>query len=170
MSNKAELIFMKWKADLADMDRSKAAVEGNFDILFHSMQKSKISMEDALIYLEKAIKAHQPSDYVVKSVYKSMKKFGRTETLSDFESSWKEFIANAGKRVFFSIYEIDNSEKDSAPKYGSMSASEYRKQQKYADSHPTLDWEALIREQQTSDKGPSVDPSHVDVNIDLGDL
>jgi hypothetical protein len=170
MSSKAELIFMKWKADLADMDRSKAAVEGNFDMLFHSMNKSKVPMEDALVYLEKAIKAHYPSDYVVKSVYKSMKKFGRIETLSEFESSWKEFIANAGKRVFFSIYEIENAESDSAPKYGSMSASEYRKQQKYADSHPTLDWEALILEQQASEKGPSVDPSHVNVNIDLGDL
>ena len=173
MNNKAELIFMKWKADLAEMDRSKSAVEGNFDTLFYSLNKAKVPMEEALTYLDKGIKAHYPSDYVLKSVYKHMKKFKPNESLSEFEASWKEFISNAGRRVFFSIYNIEDAEVEK-PKYGNMSASEYRKQQKYADAHPTIDWESIIREQQQSeqqeDKGPDVDPSQVNVNIDLGDL
>ena len=173
MSNKSELIFMKWKADLAEMDRSKDAVEGNFDLLFYALHKAKVPMEEAMSFLDKAIKAHYPSEYVLKTVFKSMKKFGRVESVSEFETSWKQFIDSAGKRVFFSIYNIEDQKEESAPKYGNMSASEYRKQQKYADSHPTIDWESIIKEQQISeqqDKGPKVDPNEVNVNIDLGDL
>lgn len=173
MSSKAELIFMKWKADLAEMDRSKDAIEGNFDTLFYSMNKAKVPMEEALTYLDKGIKAHYPSDFVVKNVYKHMKKFKPNESIAEFESSWKEFISNAGRRVFFSIYNIEETEAEK-PKYGNMSASEYRKQQKYADSHPTIDWESIIREQKISeqqeDKGPEIDPSQVNVDINLGDL
>lgn len=164
---------MKWKADLADMDRSSAAMEGNFDLLFYGMSRAKISIEDALPYLDKAIKAHYPSDYVLKSVYKQVKKQRQSESISEFESSWKEHISSAAKRVFFSIYNIDDSEGKTQTKFGSMSASEYRKQQKYADAHPTLDWEAIIKEQevQTIEKDEiKVDPQQVDVNIDLGDL
>ena len=53
MNNNAELIFMKWKADLADMDRSSAAMEGNFDILFFNLSRSRVSMEAALPYLDR---------------------------------------------------------------------------------------------------------------------
>jgi hypothetical protein len=173
VNNKAELIFMKWSADLADMDRSKDSVEGNFDSLFYSLNKAKVSMEDALIFLDKGIKAHYPSDYIVKNVYKHMKKQGKSESLSEFETSWKQFISAAGKRVFFSIYSIEEAEAEK-PKYGNMSASEYRKQQKYADAHPTIDWESIIREQQASEKQEEklqdIDPSQVNVDIDLGDL
>jgi len=166
VSQKAELIFMKWKADLADMDRSSASVEGNFDMLFYSLNKSKISMEEALPYLDRAIKAHYPSDYIVKFTFRKMKKLGQAESIQDFEASWKEHIASAAKRVFFSLYTIEEAE-TKAVKYGNMSASEYRKQQKYADSHPTLDWEAILEEQ---DKTSSVDPNQVNIDINLGDL
>lgn len=168
--SRAELIFMKWKADLADMDRSSAAMEGNFDMLFFSLHKSKIPMETALPYLDRAIKAHLPSEYVLKSVFKQMKKNGNNSTsLQDFESSWKDHISSAAKRVFFSIYTLEEAE-PKATKYGNMSASEYRKQQKYADSHPTLDWEALIKEQEAESKGPDIDPGQVNLDINLGDL
>jgi hypothetical protein len=169
-SDKTELIFLKWKAELANMDRSKDAIEGNFDLLFHSMHKSKVPMSEALPYLDRAIKSHYPSDYVVKSVYKTMKKF-RNESLSEFESNWKEFIDSAAKRVFFSIYDIDNTDMSSNKKFGNMSASEYRKQQKYADAHPTIDWESIIREQQQIDEDEvKVDASKVNIDINLGDL
>jgi hypothetical protein len=168
---------MKWKADLAEMDRSSTAMEGNFDLLFYNLNKSKIPLDTALQYLDRAIKAHYPSEYVLKSVYKHMKKNGSSAgSLQDFEESWKEHISGAAKRVFFSIYNIDDTETKGQTKFGNMSASEYRKQQKYADSHPTLDWESLIREQEQKissvpeDKGPSVDPGQVDININLGDL
>jgi hypothetical protein len=174
MNNNAELIFMKWKADLADMDRSSAAMEGNFDILFFNLSRSRVSMEAALPYLDRAIKAHSPSEYVLKSVFKQMKKNGNTSnSLQEFETSWKEHIASAAKRVFFSIYTLEEAETKTT-KYGNMSASEYRKQQKYADSHPTLDWEALIKEQEqeaeADSKSPDVDPGKVNLDINLGDL
>jgi len=172
MSQKAELIFMKWKADLADMDRSNTALEGNFDLLFVALSKSKISMDEALPYLDRAIKAHYPSDYVLKFIFRKMKKQGQAESIQEFEASWKEHIASAAKRVFFSIYTIEEAEVK-ATKYGNMSASEYRKQQKYADSHPTLDWESIVKEQEqpiSEDKGPEIDPDKVNVDINLGDL
>lgn len=175
MSNKAELIFMKWKADLADMDRSSTAMEGNFDLLFYALSKAKVQLDDALPYLDKAIKAHYPSDYVLKSVYKQMKKYRQSESLSEFETSWKEHISSAAKRVFFSIYEIDSYENKSETKFGNMSASEYRKQQKYADAHPTIDWESLIKEQEMQQETKEkevikVDTSNVNIDINLGDL
>jgi hypothetical protein len=172
VNQKAELIFMKWKADLADMDRSTASMEGNFDMLFYSLHKSKVSIDEALTYLDRAIKAHYPSDHTLKYVFKRMKKQGQSESIQDFEISWKEHIASAAKRVFFSIYTLEESEPKTV-KYGNMSASEYRKQQKYADSHPTLDWEAIVKEQEQplpEDKGPKIDPNQVNVDINLGDL
>ena len=172
MSNKAELIFMRWKADLADMDRSKPAVEGNFDLFFDQLFRSKVNLDDALPYLDKAIKAHYPTSYVVKQTFKRIKHFGKSESLQEFESSWKEHIGNAAKRVFFSIYNIDDGGNAASGKnYGNMSASEYRKQQKYADSHPTIDWEALIEERDSDvDEESNVDVENVDLDFDLGEL
>ena len=79
MQNKAELIFMKWKAELAEMDRSKPAVEGNFELLFDEFFNSKVKMDTAMPYLEKAIKAHYPSDFMVKVTFKKVKKFIGTD-------------------------------------------------------------------------------------------
>lgn len=171
MSNKAELLFMKWKADLADMDRSKPAVEGNFDLLFDQLFRSKVKIEEALPYLDKAIKAHYPTSYVVKQTFKRIKHFGKSESVQEFESSWKEHIGDAAKRVFFSIYNIDESAKINAEKnYGNMSASEYRKQQKYADSHPTIDWEAIIEERDGETEEVPIDVENVNLDFDLGEL
>lgn len=178
MSNKAELIFMKWKAELADMDRSKPAVEGNFELLFDQFFRSKIKMADALPYLDKAIKAHYPSDFVVKFTHKRMKAFS-SESIHDFELNWKELISNTAKRVFFCFYEIDGAETTvDTKKYGGMSASEYRKQQRYADSHPSIDWEAIIKDRKESEallkeeesKELQIDTSQVNIDINLGDL
>ncbi len=171
MQNKADLIFMKWKADLADMDRSKEAVEGNFDLLFDQLQRAKVKMNDALPYLDKATKAHYPKLHIVKNTFKRIKHFGKSENVQDFENNWKEFIGDAAKRVFFSLYDIEGVDK-TEKKYGNMSASEYRKQHKYADSHPTIDWEAIIAERDSEDskETPNINVDDVDLDIDLGDL
>ncbi len=167
---KAELIFMKWKADLAEMDRSKPAVEGNFDLLFEQLHQTKTKMDDALPFLDKATKAHYPKIDVVKWTYKKVKHFNQYENQSDFEKSWREFIGDAAKRVFFSIYDIDGVDNNKEKKYGNMSASEYRKQQKYADSHPSIDWEAIIEEREAEGIGPMINIDDVDLDIDLGEL
>lgn len=169
--HKAELIFMKWKAELADMDRSRPAVEGNFELLFDQLHRSKIKMDDAMPFLEKAIKAHYPSDFMIKRTYQKIKKFGRSETMSEFEKGWKEFIADAAKRVFFAFFEIEGTEE--SRDIGGMSPAEYRKLQRYADSHETIDWESIIRERDEApieEDEPQIDVSKVDVDIDLGDL
>lgn len=168
MSKKAELIFMKWKAELADMDRSREAVEGNFELLFDQLSSSKVSMDAAMPYLDKAIKAHYPTDFVIKRTFQRMKKFGKSENMSDFEKSWKELISDTAKRVFFCFYEIDGVNKNASSTIGGMSRSEYVKLQRYADSHETIDWESIIRERDES--VPDIDVSQVDVDIDLGDL
>jgi len=178
MNNKTELIFMKWKAELADMDRTRAAVEGNFELLFDQLSRSKVKMNDALPYVDRAIKAHYPSDFILKNTYKKRKAYS-SETMSEFESSWKDLIASTAKRVFFSFYEIEGVEVKSESAYGGMSSSEYRKQQRYADSHPTIDWESLVREKkelelliikENQEQVSQVDLKQVRLDIDLGDL
>lgn len=173
MTKKAELIFMKWEADLADMDRSRPAVEGNFDLLFDQLFRAKLKIDNALPYLDRAIKAHYPASSVVKYTYKRIKQFGGGDSLEEFEISWKSHISAAAKRVFFSIYEIDSSNQLDEKKYGNMSAVEYRKQQKYADSHPSIDWEAIIEERDTKveeEETVPIDTTSVNLDIDLGDL
>lgn len=171
-ARKAELIFSKWTAELADMDRSRPAVEGNFELLFDHLQRAKISMDDALPYLDKAIKAHYPSDYVIKRTFQKIKKFGKSESMQEFEKSWKDFISNAAKRVFFTFYDVEGTNVPVKTING-MSRVEYIKLQKYADSHETVDWEAIIEERDNAPKEepePEIDVTNVNVDIDLGDL
>lgn len=164
---KADLLFDKWKAELKFKDRSRAAVEGNFDQLFATMYKSKIPFDIAHDVMGKAIKAHMPSDEVVKASYNKIKSvIGKSK--DQYETDWKENIDAKGKQVFYSIFSIDgttdNSEEET--KYGSMSPSEYRKQRKYVEAMPLVDWENIKWE--VLDEEPAFDPSTM--NVDLGDL
>jgi len=165
--NKAELIFDKWKAELVGKDRSRAAVAGNFDELFSSWHRSKVPFDEAYALLDTAIKAHLPTDYIAKTTYRSLKRTaGIAKNELEFTTEWKQNIAATGKQVFYSLYDIDGTSPQKEDiKYGNMSAQEYRKQQKYADSHPTLDW--------TKIKIDPIDEDEVDfddMNVDLGDL
>ena len=142
--SKVELIFDKWKAELVGKDRSRPAVEGNFDELFSSWHRSKTSFDDAYNLLDAAIKAHYPSNSIARSVYKTLKKSPKTSIFlkdeTEFISEWKEHISATAKQVFYSLYSIDGTTEKQDVKFGSMSSQEYRKQRKYADSHPLLDW------------------------------
>ena len=103
MINKAELLYMKWKADLAEMDRSKPAVEGNFDLLFDQLHKAKVNLDNALPFLEKATKAHYPKPNVVKFTFKKVKQF-ITEYLEGKHSRVRKYTfstAPATKRRFW---------------------------------------------------------------------
>lgn len=136
---KASLIFDKWKAELKEMDRSRANVDNNFDTLFSNLKQSKVSFDTAHAILSKAIVAHYPNQSVIDNVYKRVKISGKPK--QEFADEWKENIASSGKRTFYSIYPIDGVEEDEGEKkYGSMSAKEYRLQRKHADSFPQLDW------------------------------
>lgn len=150
MSNKAELIFEKWKAELSKKDRSHKYVESNFDDLFSTLHRSKIKFNEAYSFLNKAINAHYPSRDAVKHTYRNLKSvlYGKTE--AEFEKTWKENIDSTAKRVFYSLYPIDGEEKEEA-QYGSMSATEYRRQRAYADSFPRIDWENIKWELQSTE-------------------
>ena len=165
--SKVELIFDKWKAELVGKNRSRTAVAGNFDELFSSWFRSKVSFDDAHGLLDTAIKAHQPSDSVAKNTYKRLKRvsaFSKTE--SEFITEWKQNIAAAAKQVFYSLYEIDGSNPQQEVKYGNMSSQEYRKQRKYAESHPLLDWTKIKINPIEED----VNSEDTETDVDLGDL
>lgn len=166
--SKAEHIFDKWKAELLNKDRSRAAVESNFDELFSNMYRSKVKFDDAYTFLDLAIKAHHPSDYVSKITYKKLKReAGLAKTELEFITEWKNNIASKAKQVFYSLYEIDGSSSQEEVKFGSMSAQEYRKQRKYADSHPLLDWTKIKHQLITEEE---INFDDIDIDVDLGDL
>ena len=146
--NKAQLIFEKWKVDLVKKERSHKFVEGNFDELFSSLHKSKVSFEDAYELLQQAIITHYPSKENVKFTFRRIKMSlpGRTE--ADFEKSWKEDIEATAKRVFYSLYPIDGEAEKEEQQFGTMSPVEYRKQRAYADSYPRVDLEKIRQERQ----------------------
>lgn len=165
LKSKAELILDKWKAELIGKDRSRAAVSGNFDELFSAWHRSKVQFEEAYSLLEVAIKVHYPSDSIARSTYRMLKRdAGIPKNELEFTTEWKQNISSTAKQVFYSLYDIDGV---SAPaedvKYGSMSAPEYRKQRKYADSHPLLDWTKIKIEPLEEEEDGSLD-------VDLGDL
>lgn len=174
--NKAELIFDKWRAELVGKDRSRTAVEGNFDELFSSWHRSKISFNDAHGLLDTAIKAHLPSDSVAKLTFKRLKKSaGIAKNELEFTTEWKANISATAKQVFYSLYDIEGTNPQTEDvKYGNMSAQEYRKQRKYADSHPLLDWTKIehkpIQEDDFNFDDLTSDESTEDVDVDLGDL
>ena len=179
MANKrADLIFMKWKADLAGMDRTWKSVEGNFELLWEAFHSSKIKMDDALTYLDKAAKAHPPNDSTVKHAYKVGGKTYGYEGWRDYGDQWKNKITAKCREVFFAFYEIEGTSSSGSGKIGGMSKAEHARLQKYADSHQTIDWESLVAEQEEHEKKVkesdeddiNIDLSKVDVNIDLGDL
>jgi len=122
---KANLIFDKWKAELKELDRSRANVESNFDALFLKLKESKISFDVAHQILSKAIIAHHPNQSVIDNVYRRVKISGKPK--QEFADEWKENIAAGAKRIFYSLYDIDGVEKDEPEEekkeYGSMSAS-----------------------------------------------
>lgn len=154
MSNdekKANLIFDKWKAELKEMDRSRANVDSNFDSLFTSLKQSKVCFDTAHSILSKALVAHYPNQSVIDNVYKRVKISGKPK--QEFADEWKENIASSGKRIFYSIYPIDGVEKEEEEKkeYGSMSAREYKLQRKHADSFPQLDWTKIKLEPMSID-------------------
>lgn len=138
---KANLIFDKWKAALKEMDRTRANVDNNFDILFSNLKNSKVSFETAHEILPKATTAHQPTDFVIDFVYKKTKGFGKTK--QEYADEWKENISASAKRMFYSLYDIEGEAKEEKKEYGSMSAKEYRLQRKHAEAFPLIDWEKI---------------------------
>lgn len=157
---KAGLIFDRWKADLKEMDRSRGQVQGNFELLFVTLDESKISFDVAHELLDKAIKAHFPPSGAVDNTYRRLKPMLNGKTKQEFLDDWKENIDAAAKRAFFGLFSIDGVAEPEEKKYGSMSAAVYKKERAHAETYPILDWTKIKIEPMTPE----------DLQVDLTDL
>ena len=129
--------------------------------MFVTLDDSKISFEVAHRILPKAIEAHYPNKSVINNVWKRLKPLlAGTKNKDEFVEEWRENIAAAAKRAFYGLYSIDGATKQEDKKFGSMSASEYKKQRKYAEAYPVLDWTSINIEPMKPD----------DLEIDLNEL
>lgn len=144
--SKPELIFQQWKASLAERDRSKGAVQRNFEEIFDSLKAEGLSFEEAYAWLPKAIKAHCPTSGHVKNAWKKWKHFNKWSNEKELEDQWRRDIENAAEIAFFNLYpvEIKSTPKEHAEEkdpavYGSLTAEQYKIQREYAESWPRVD-------------------------------
>lgn len=143
-----EIAFVEWVALLKSRDRSRKAVRPNFEDLFQKFKDLGATFDDLYeTYLPKAIKAHQPLPSVARSMYKQIKmKASIDKTEKEFVEEWNASIEGTGTEVFFEFFPATKADHDPEPKvYGSMSATEYRAQRRYADQFPTLDTREAVR-------------------------
>ena len=153
-SKSLEIALVEWTASLKSRDRSRKSVRPNFEELFQRWKDLGASFDDVYeTLLPKAIKAHQPVASVARATYKSLKsKTSIDKTEKEFIDEWNDSIEATGTEAFFEFFPAMPIDHDPEPKtFGSMSATEYKAQRRYADQFPTLDTAALIkqwREQQ----------------------
>lgn len=150
-----DITLTAWIAKLKSApasERARKNVRPNFEDLFQQWKDLGASFDD--VYenlLPKAIKAHYPVPSTAKNVYKQLKNnMGVTE--KEFIESWQSNIETTAQEVFFEFFPPTPADHDPEPKvYGSMSATEYRAQRRYADQFATLKTDELVkqwREQQ----------------------
>lgn len=139
---RARLILERWVADLPNKDRSRANLSNNFEELFYDLYKANIPFDVAHGLLKEAIGHHFPSQSTAKWTYRNVRR-DPNQTFAEFLDSWKKIIADSATQAFYSFYQVEGENKEEEKKYGNMSAQEYMKQRRYADSFPTLDTDAL---------------------------
>jgi hypothetical protein len=146
MISKHDLIFQQWVASLSSRDRTRNAIQGNFEELFLSLRNEGLILESAYEYLGKAIKAHEPTASLIRNVYKKLKVRGvPMSSEQEFGESWRKDIADKANTCFFEIFpvEIKESEEEDPVIYGSMTVKEYKAQRKHANEYPQLDTSEL---------------------------
>lgn len=144
--SKTELIFQQWKASLAGRDKSKSAVQGNFEELFDSLKAEGMEFMEAYDLLPKAIKAHYPTASHVKNAYRKHKHWNKWSSEKDLEEQWRQDIDNAGQLAFFNVYPVEVKSTPKKPEeekepvvFGGMTAEEYKIQREYAEEWPRID-------------------------------
>ena len=142
-NKRACLILERWQAELASKDRSRSSLAANFEELFYDLYSANIPLEVAHDLLKVATAHHFPSHSVAKFTYKNVKR-DPNQTFAEFLDGWKQLITNEATVAFNSFYSVEGENtKKEEKKHGSMSAQEYMKQRKYADSFVTIDTDAL---------------------------
>ena len=169
-SKSLEIALVEWCASLKSRDRSRKSVRPNFEELFEKWKNLDASFDDVYeTLLPKAIKAHQPSSSVARSTYKMLKqKTTIDKSEKEFVDEWNESIEATGTEAFFEFFPAMPIDHDPEPKtFGSMSATEYRAQRRYADQFPTLNTDELVKQWRNQQEYNPIEDSILE-NI-LGD-
>jgi len=132
----ANRIFEKWKADLAQLDRSRNSVRDNFDRLFGELCDNDVSFEEAEQILPKAAQRHFPNKSAAKNTWERCKNWAKC-SFEEWHANWNEDIRAKATSSFYEFYPLTTIVK---PKrnFGPFSPAEYAKQRAYADSFETL--------------------------------
>lgn len=157
MVSKHDLIFQQWVASLKSRDRSSKAIQGNFEELFSQLKREGLILESAYDYLPKAIKAHEPTASLIRTVYKKQKIAGKTQaTEKEFQENWCQDIADKANVAFFEVFpvEVKEEEPEDPIVHGSMTEKEYKLQRKHAEEYPRLDVEEFERRMLAEDYNP----------------
>jgi hypothetical protein len=159
MLSKHDLIFQQWVASLSSRDRSRNAIQGNFEELFLSLRNEGLVLESAYDYLGRAIRAHEPNSSLIKNVFKKIRVKGTSHVSEkEFGEAWCKDIADKATAVFFDIFPVETKEEpEDAAVYGSMTAKEYRAQRKHADAYPRLDTSELEKRVLSDNYNPVAD-------------
>ena len=139
-------IFTKWKAELFAKDaseRSREHVQSNFEELFYAFSSASIPFEVANDFIKEAVTAHMPQRMIAEIVYKRVKTSSPDLTKAEFIAQWREDIENSANAAFYTFYDIPGTPEVKTPTTGGMSPQEYRKQNRYVDSFPTISAEEL---------------------------
>ena len=155
----AKLLFEKWRAELADKDRTVKNLTDNFDDLFYEFDRHGISFEVAHEYLDLAIAAHLPNKKILKYTYNNTNK-GFGQSIEEFHEGWKDKIRTDATNVFYARFPIEaKKKKEEANLPSGMSKDEYLRQRRYANSFPQLDLSKLddILEDDDEDDLISID-------------
>jgi hypothetical protein len=140
---RARLILERWVAELPQKNRAKDNLANNFEELFESMSDANIPFDAAHGLLKEAIGHHFPTKSVAKFTYKNTRRDPNI-SFDDFLDGWKRLITDEATKAFYAFYRVEGeNENKEEKKYGTMSAQEYMKQRRYADSFPTIDTDAL---------------------------
>lgn len=149
-----DIALVEWTASFNNSSKKTKDARANFDELFQKWKAAGATFDDLYeIYLPKAIKVHLPKPAVAREVYRRLQnKMGKTE--KEFLEDWNSKIESDATELFFDYFPTKSPEVDHDPEpkvYGSMSATEYRAQRRYAEQFPILDTRELVkqwREQQ----------------------
>lgn len=139
---RARLILDRWSSELSSKDRSRNSVMSNFEELFYDMWRANIPFDAAHSMLNEAVAKHFPSKSVAKFTFKRLKSHVDKD-FREFLEDWKKSIHDKASQAFFSFYDVDGENQKEEKKFGNMSAQEYGKQRKYADSFPVIDTDEL---------------------------
>lgn len=159
-----EIIFQEWKAALKDKDRSTDYVQSNFEELFENLKVAGASFEEAHKILPAAIKAHSPTDTLVRVIFKRLKSnLTEFKNEKEFAAHWIEDIGAKGTNALFSVFPRPkgDSEADEPKVNGNMSVKEYKAQRRHADQYPVLNTEELEKKMLKGTYNPLEDISNI---------